>query len=233
MTGISFNSGYGASRANWYAYSRPASSSSIVEPVTPVKSVASLPSSNTDTPIRVPLDGQSASASRPESVQEMLMRYESDPVGMAVRQRIQYAGNEQAAQLPGSAAEEVQKTPSAAEVMEEAECQTCAKRKYQDGSNDPGVSFKTPAHISAENAASVVRGHEMEHVSHEQAKAEQEDRKVVQQSVTLHTDICPECGKVYVSGGTTRTVTAADNSQELAAQQQQKQATRTPFEAVA
>ena len=56
----------------------------------------------------------------------------------------------------------------------------------------------------------------MEHVFHEQSKAEREDRKVVSQSVTLHTDICPECGKVYVSGGTTRTVTKADNEPEAA-----------------
>ena len=33
---------------------------------------------------------------------------------------------------------------------------------------------------------------------------------MVSQSVTLHTDICPECGKVYISGGETRTVTKAN-----------------------
>ena len=82
-------------------------------------------------------------------------------------------------------------------------CQTCAERKYQDGSDDPSVSFQTPTRIDPDTAAATVRGHEMEHVFHEQSKAEREDRKVVSQSVTLHTDICPECGKVYVSGGTT------------------------------
>ena len=101
---------------------------------------------------------------------------------------------------------------SAQEVMEEGECQTCKERKYQDGSDDPGVSFKTPTNIDPDQAAAAVRGHENEHVVREQAKARQEDRKVVSQSVTYHTDICPECGKVYVSGGTTRTVTKANNS---------------------
>lgn len=96
------------------------------------------------------------------------------------------------------------------EVMEESECQTCKERKYQDGSDDPGVSFKSPTHISPEMAASEVRGHEMEHVVRNRAEAVREDRKVVSQSVTYHTAICPECGRVYVSGGTTRTTTAAE-----------------------
>ncbi len=93
-----------------------------------------------------------------------------------------------------------------------AECQTCKDRKYQDGSNDPGVSFKTPGHIDPGNAQSVVRGHEQEHVSNERSKALSEDRKIISQSVSLFTSVCPECGRVYVSGGVTRTVTAsADN----------------------
>lgn len=101
------------------------------------------------------------------------------------------------------------KTPQ--EVMEDSECKTCAERKYQDGSDDPGVSFKTAAHIAPEQAAAKVRSHEYEHVSREQAKARREDRKVVSQSVTIHTSICPECGKAYVSGGVTNTVTKGEN----------------------
>ena len=66
----------------------------------------------------------------------------------------------------------------------------------------------------------------------EQVKARQENRKVVSQSVTYHTAICPECGKAYVSGGTTRTVTKADNSQQ-AGQQSGRQDSRIPFSAVA
>lgn len=86
------------------------------------------------------------------------------------------------------------------------ECQTCKNRKYKDGSNDPGVSFKTPTHISPDRAASAIRSHELEHVSHAQAKAEREDQKILSQSVTYHTAVCPECGRTYMSGGTTRTV---------------------------
>ena len=117
--------------------------------------------------------------------------------------------------------------------MEEGECQTCKERKYQDGSDDPGVSFKTPTNVSPDQAASAVRGHENEHVVREQAKAQREDRRVVSQNVTIHNDICPECGKVYVSGGTTRTVTKADGGQQSGAQQQNKQDPRVPFSAVA
>ena len=127
---------------------------------------------------------------------------------------------------------------SAQEALKEGECETCEKRKYQDGSDDPGVSFKTPTNIKPEQAASAVRGHEMEHVVREQAKAGREGRKVVSQSVTMHTEICPECGKAYVSGGTTRTVTKADTDnaarqQDLARQNEEEQKTRTPFSAVA
>ena len=127
---------------------------------------------------------------------------------------------------------------SAQEALEEGECETCEERKYQDGSDDMGVSFQTPTNIKPEQAASAVRGHEMEHVYREQAKAGREGRKVVSQNVTMHTEICPECGKSYVSGGTTRTVTKADTDnaaqqQDLARQNEEEQKTRTPFSAVA
>lgn len=88
------------------------------------------------------------------------------------------------------------------------ECQTCKERKYQDGSNDPGVSFKAPGHISPESAGAVVMAHEQEHVANEQAKADKGGGKVVSQSVRIFTAVCPECGKVYVSGGETRTTTS-------------------------
>ena len=127
--------------------------------------------------------------------------------------------NKEAQQVTKSALGE---TKNAQDIMEESECQTCKERKYQDGSDDPGVSFKTPTNIAPEQAASAVRGHENEHVVREQAKAQRENRKVVSQSVTYKTDICPECGKVYVSGGTTHTVTKANDSQQ-ADQQNQNQ----------
>lgn len=133
-----------------------------------------------------------------------------DPVEMAVRMRIQYIdpSAETAAAESKMGIDDVQK------AGEEGRCETCEKRKYQDGSDDPSVSFQTPTQIDPNTAAATVRGHEMEHVFHEQARAEREDRKVVSQSVMLHTGICPECGKVYVSGGTTRTVTKADSEPE-------------------
>lgn len=84
------------------------------------------------------------------------------------------------------------------------ECQTCKRRKYKDGSNEM-VSFKSPQHVSPENAASAVRSHEQEHVSNAYKKAAMENGKVVSASVSIHTGICPECGRSYVSGGTTRT----------------------------
>ena len=148
----------------------------------------------------------------------------ADPVEMAVRARIQYLS-------PEELKAEVEKSKSAREVMEEGECQTCKERKYQDGSNDPGVSFKTPTNVAPEQAAAAVRGHEQEHVVREQAKARREGREVVSQSVTYHTAICPECGKAYVSGGTTRTSTRA--AQEQPALDPTRQGTRLPFFAVA
>jgi uncharacterized protein with PIN domain len=60
----------------------------------------------------------------------------------------------------------------------------------------------------------MVSAHENEHVTNEQTKADQEGREVISQTVTLQTSICPECGRVYVSGGTTRTMTAAKNKEE-------------------
>ncbi len=143
-------------------------------------------------------------------------------------------GRETEKTLDGKSA---QGAESAQEALEAGECETCESRKYQDGSDDMGVSFQTPTNIKPEQAASAVRGHEMEHVYREQAKADREGRKVVSQSVTMHTEICPECGKSFVSGGTTHTVTKADTDnaaqqQDLARQNQENQK-RTPFSAVA
>ena len=84
------------------------------------------------------------------------------------------------------------------------ECQTCKRRKYQDGS-DEMVSFKSPSHVSPERAATAVRAHEQEHVSNAYKKAAQKDGKVLSASVSIRTAVCPECGRTYVSGGTTRT----------------------------
>lgn len=102
------------------------------------------------------------------------------------------------------------KNPSASNIKaagresSPAECETCANRKYQDGS-DEMVSFKTAQHISPEAAASRVRAHEQEHVNNAYIKAAKNNGKVISANVAIHTSICPECGRSYVSGGTTST----------------------------
>lgn len=90
-------------------------------------------------------------------------------------------------------------------VSSPGECQTCKNRKYQDGSNEADVSFKAAAHISPEAAGAAVRAHEGMHVSNAYEKAAKGNGKVVQASVSIHTAVCPECGRTYVSGGTTST----------------------------
>ena len=107
------------------------------------------------------------------------------------------------------------------------ECQTCKNRKYVDGSNEANVSFKNAAHISPEAASSAVRAHEGqhvsnayhkaatqngavrahegEHVSNAYTKAAQNNGTVVNASVSIHTSVCPECGRSYISGGVTDT----------------------------
>lgn len=85
-----------------------------------------------------------------------------------------------------------------------AECETCSNRKYQDGS-DENVSFKSPTHISPESAGAAVRAHEGEHVSNAYTKAAQNNGRVLAANVSIKTAICPECGRSYISGGTTTT----------------------------
>jgi hypothetical protein len=63
-------------------------------------------------------------------------------------------------------------------------------------------------------AAAAVAAHEQEHVRNEQAKAYREDREIVSQTVTLTYDDCPECGRHYVSGGTTRTTSISRTDSE-------------------
>ena len=86
-----------------------------------------------------------------------------------------------------------------------AECETCSERKYQDGSDECNVSFKAAAHISPTAAGAAVRAHEQEHVDNAYKKAKEGNGKVLQASVAIHTSICPECGRTYVSGGETTT----------------------------
>ena len=98
-------------------------------------------------------------------------------------------------------------------------CRECAERKYQDGSNDIGVSFKTATNVNPAAAGALVRAHEQEHVSNAHTDARKHNLNV-QTSVSIHTDICPECKRVYVSGGSTFTRMTAkpQNPAELAEQ---------------
>lgn len=129
------------------------------------------------------------------------------------------------AQLSGKEQEDWKKKMGIEDPSEE--CQTCKNRKYKDGS-DEMVSFKTPQHVSPENAASAVRAHEQEHVSNAYKKAAVDNGKVISASVSIHMAVCPECGRTYVSGGTTHTQIKYYN-EENPYQQDLKSADRTKY----
>ena len=106
---------------------------------------------------------------------------------------------------PGS----IPESPETASVKPPGECKTCESRRYVDRSDDSSVSYQTPTKISASMAAAAVASHEQEHVRNERSAADRNDREIVNQTVTLTYDCCPECGKHYVSGGTTRTISVS------------------------
>jgi hypothetical protein len=87
------------------------------------------------------------------------------------------------------------------------DCETCKNRTYQDQSSDGGVSMQSPTHIPPEMSGSAVMSHEREHASRDAAQAKIEGREVISSSIRLFTSTCAECGKIYVSGGESRTVT--------------------------
>ena len=93
-------------------------------------------------------------------------------------------------------------------------CHTCENRKYVDRSDDASVSFQTPTNISPNMAAAAVAAHENEHVRNEQSKAHRDGREIVNQTVTLTYDCCPECGKHYVSGGMTKTTSVSKSESD-------------------
>ena len=86
------------------------------------------------------------------------------------------------------------------------ECQTCKERKYIDGSDEGNVSFKAPGHIAPEASAGVVMSHEKEHVANAKREGSKPGNELISATVSLKTAICPECGRSYVAGGTTRTL---------------------------
>lgn len=87
-----------------------------------------------------------------------------------------------------------------------AECQSCKNRRYQDDS-DEMVSFKAPDRISPRESYTKVMSHEQEHVANAIAEGNEEDKELLSATVCLKTAICPECGRAYIAGGTTRTMT--------------------------
>lgn len=91
------------------------------------------------------------------------------------------------------------------EKSQSTECQTCKERKYMDVSNEPNVSFQSPTHISPEASFAAVSSHEQQHVSNAVSKGSQPGNNLVSSSVSFQMGICPECGKPYVAGGTTKT----------------------------
>ena len=108
--------------------------------------------------------------------------------------------NEQQAKDAGLSNAQIRGLKKAGQI----ECSTCANRMYQDGS-DENVSFKAAAHVSPTAAGAAVRAHEGEHVSNAYKKAAMNNGKVMSTGVAIHMSTCPECGRSYVSGGTTYT----------------------------
>lgn len=113
----------------------------------------------------------------------------------------------------GVEAEGTAKVKESGRAGRSGECQTCKNRKYKDGSNEM-VSFKSPTHISPQAAASSVRAHELEHVANAYSKAATNNGKVIRASVTIKTGVCPECGRVYISGGETNTTIKYSNEEQ-------------------
>ena len=259
MSGISGVSSYGRygsygaySAYGFYGSARTAETSRMVR-TQPVQRTGAVPvvrrASDIGTPVEPvrPIKAVNANATNGVGYAIPFLRKGMDPAELAVRMRIHYGDESQAEEAKTAIGRErvsdaaanadadlnaAQGAEGVQKAANEGECKTCEQRKYQDGSNDAGVSYKSPTHIAPEQAAAAVRGHEMEHVVREQAKAVREGREVVSQSVTMHTSVCPECGKVYVSGGTTRTTTAESQKPETA-EPEEKEQQRIPFSAVA
>ena len=93
-------------------------------------------------------------------------------------------------------------------------CETCQSRRYVDKSDDSSVSYQTPTNLNPQTAAVKIASHEREHVTNEQARAQRENREIVNQTVSIQYSNCPECNTMYPSGGTTRTTSIARSEEE-------------------
>lgn len=117
------------------------------------------------------------------------------------------ANNKQAASQSAKGLEKAGKRDGFEGECPACQCEKCRSRRYQDGSNDSRVSFQMPTVMDPVKARSRVMSHEMEHVRSEQHKAKKENKIVVSQTVRIMNDRCEECGRNYVKGGFTRTIT--------------------------
>lgn len=121
------------------------------------------------------------------------------PIGMSNRYIIPIANVNQVTPI------NTDNTVASSGKVNPIECETCKNRRYQDGS-DEMVSFKTPGKISPEESYAKVSAHEQEHVTNAVAEGSKPGKELISANVSLKTALCPECGKAYVAGGTTRTM---------------------------
>ncbi len=121
------------------------------------------------------------------------------PIGMSNRYIIPIANVSQVTPI------NTDNTVASSGKVNPIECETCKNRRYQDGS-DEMVSFKTPGKISPEESFAKVSAHEQEHVTNAVAEGSKPGKELISATVSLKTAMCPECGKAYVAGGTTRTM---------------------------
>lgn len=121
------------------------------------------------------------------------------PVGMSNRYTIPVSGAGSVTPV------NTDNTLASSKKVKPVECQTCKNRRYQDGS-DEMVSFKTPGKIAPGESYAKVRSHELEHVANAVAESNKPGKQLISATVSLKTAVCPECGRVYIAGGTTNTV---------------------------
>ncbi len=121
------------------------------------------------------------------------------PIGMSNRYIIPIANVSQVTPI------NTDNTVASSGKVNPIECETCKNRRYQDGS-DEMVSFKTPGKISAGESFAKVSAHEQEHVTNAVAEGSKPGKELISANVSLKTAMCPECGRAYVAGGTTRTM---------------------------
>jgi deoxycytidylate deaminase len=69
--------------------------------------------------------------------------------------------------------------------------------------------------------------HEQEHVANAVAEGSQDDKELVSATVSLKTAVCPECGRTYIAGGTTKTVMRTYNDDPYSQNQKAYEAEAT------